>query len=197
MAPNRSSPPPTSTERVTAEPRLATDKLQITEPVNGATLVAGQPFTVTVVPPVRQCVDTLTITSILVDDFQLTLSTVIEESFTPNDDFAKTHPDQQAAQYLRLMVSDNGLGISPSTLPRIFDPYFSTNKKEDGTGMGLAIVHGIVTQMRGTIEVSSELNVGTIFKVFLPIAENIPIQREPPANTEIIHGSESILLVDD
>ena len=119
------------------------------------------------------------------------------ESFTPNDDFAKTHPDQQAAQYLRLMVSDNGLGISPSTLPRIFDPYFSTNKKEDGTGMGLAIVHGIVTQMRGTIEVSSELNVGTIFKVFLPIAENIPIQREPPANTEIIHGSESILLVDD
>lgn len=119
------------------------------------------------------------------------------ETFDLTDDFKAKHLELQAGHYLRLLVRDSGHGMDPTVLPRIFDPYFSTNKKEDGTGLGLAVVHGIVTGLGGAIEVSSELGVGTTFKIFLPVAEGLVAEKEFPADTVMQRGGESILLVDD
>jgi PAS domain S-box-containing protein len=119
------------------------------------------------------------------------------ESFSPDDTFVENHPDLPAARYLRLTVSDTGQGIGPAVLPRIFEPYFSTKKKgEGGTGLGLAVAHGIVKRLAGAIEVNSELGVGTIFKVYLPVL-NEQISPDKPLPDLPIHGSENILLVDD
>jgi len=106
------------------------------------------------------------------------------------------HPDLAPGPYARLTVSDTGRGIPPETLPRIFEPFFTTKQREEGTGMGLAVVHGIVKSLGGDIKVYSEVGRGTTFLVHLPIiqAEDLPAVeewREPPS------GHEHILLVDD
>jgi PAS domain S-box-containing protein len=118
------------------------------------------------------------------------------DSFTSDPAFAEHHPELSAGEYLCLTVRDTGYGIAPAILPRIFDPYFSTNKKEDGTGLGLAVVHGLVAKMRGAIEVESEPGQGATFKVFFPKAKTFIEPRITPSIAEI-RGSETILLVDD
>jgi PAS domain S-box-containing protein len=98
--------------------------------------------------------------------------------------------------YLRLIVSDTGAGISPAILERIFDPYFTTKEKGKGTGLGLAVVHGIVKSHRGEIAVESKVGKGTAFTVFLPVSEEASSGKGPrPA--ALPRGSEHILLVDD
>jgi len=98
--------------------------------------------------------------------------------------------------YLRLEVSDSGYGIEPDTLKRIFEPYFTTKPKGEGTGLGLSVVHGIVTGHGGHITVYSEPGRGTTFHVYLPMAEAEPIM-EGAISQAIPFGDESILLVDD
>ncbi len=99
--------------------------------------------------------------------------------------------------YLRLVVSDTGHGIDPTIIKRIFEPYFTTKKKGEGTGMGLAVIHGIVKTHGGEITVYSEPGVGTTFHVLLPIAEKpgeagTSLQEAAPTG-----GRERILFVDD
>jgi signal transduction histidine kinase len=77
-------------------------------------------------------------------------------------------PDLQAGEYLALTVRDTGGGIPPQLLPRIFDPFFTTKAPGHGSGLGLSVVHGIVTRLGGTIRVASTLGQGTAFEVFLP-----------------------------
>jgi two-component system, cell cycle sensor histidine kinase and response regulator CckA len=79
---------------------------------------------------------------------------------------------------------------------RIFDPFFTTQNNGDGTGMGLLVVHGIVSKLHGTITVKSEVGNGSIFQVYLPVAGCLPIMPALP-KPAIETGSESILLVDD
>ena len=98
-----------------------------------------------------------------------------------------------------LEVSDTGCGIPPDLLPRIFEPFFTTKEVGKGTGLGLATVYGIVKQHRGWIRVSSQVNQGTTFQIFLPAlaqSKPVPIKAiEPPAAA---HGrQESILVVED
>jgi PAS domain S-box-containing protein len=119
------------------------------------------------------------------------------EGYVPDMDFMKNHPEMPADQYLRLTVSDTGRGMSPAILPRIFDPYFSTNKKEDGTGLGLSVVHGIVKKMGGVIEVCSRQDAGSTFEVFMPIFQGVLDQAAPTPEATTLAGTESILLVDD
>ena len=119
------------------------------------------------------------------------------EHFTANQIFSASYPELRATRFVCLVVHDTGIGMDSSILPRIFEPYFSTNKKEDGTGLGLAVVHGIVSSLGGTIEVASTVGTGSTFKVYLPIAENPEQPATLDAYDKLPQGSESILLVDD
>ena len=102
------------------------------------------------------------------------------------------------SRVVQLMVRDTGQGMPSSVLDRIFDPYFTTKVKGKGTGMGLAVVHGIIKSYGGEIQVESQPDQGTTFRVMLPAAD---IRREDGRHgrhsDDTAGGSESILLVDD
>ncbi len=104
--------------------------------------------------------------------------------------------DLSAGHYLRLSVSDTGSGISQDIIDKIFEPYFTTKGPGEGTGMGLAMVHGIVKSYGGDIAVESSPGEGTVFHVMLPVVEteSTPTFVE---KVEIPRGNEKILLVDD
>ncbi|MBU0663199.1 MAG: PAS domain S-box protein [Proteobacteria bacterium] len=97
--------------------------------------------------------------------------------------------------YVRLEVSDTGKGIEKNVLNRIFEPYFTTKVKGEGTGLGLSLVHGIVKNMGGEMTVYSEVGVGTTFHLYLPQIEAEISQEEDAAVVPC--GNEHILLVDD
>ncbi|MEW6291586.1 MAG: ATP-binding protein [Thermodesulfobacteriota bacterium] len=100
--------------------------------------------------------------------------------------------------YLRLTVSDTGTGIEPVALERIFEPYFTTKGKGEGTGLGLSVVHGIVEGIGGTITVYSEAGRGTTFHIYLPVVEADPVMNtEAGSSVQIPSGNERILVVDD
>jgi PAS domain S-box-containing protein len=110
--------------------------------------------------------------------------------------FSNTYGDIRPGAYLKLTVVDTGKGIEPKVLNKIFDPFFTTKPKGEGTGMGLAVVHGIVTGLGGAITVDSTVHQGTRIEVFLPA---LPSDTRV-ADTEekaLPVGSERILFVDD
>jgi len=98
--------------------------------------------------------------------------------------------------YLKLSVGDTGHGIDPSIISRIFDPFFTTKPKGQGTGMGLAVVHGIVRGHGGTITVASEPGRGTVFDVYLPLVQ-AEAEKTKDGISQVAGGKERILLVDD
>ncbi|MDY6990257.1 MAG: PAS domain S-box protein [Thermodesulfobacteriota bacterium] len=98
--------------------------------------------------------------------------------------------------YLKLTVSDTGHGMSPQTLERAFEPYFTTKEKGRGTGMGLSVVHGIVKAYGGTIKADSEPGKGATFDVYLPAKRGEAREREE-AVASLPTGKERILFVDD
>lgn len=106
--------------------------------------------------------------------------------------------DLKPGPYIRLEVSDTGCGIDPAFSEKIFDPYFTTKEKGKGTGLGLSVVHGIVKSHGGHISVHSEPNIGSTFRVFLPI---LLLDREVPEKIEFTDtprgGTERILVIDD
>ncbi len=110
--------------------------------------------------------------------------------------FVKKHVDLNPGDYLELKVSDTGQGISPKIIGSIFEPYFTTKAKGEGTGMGLATVHGIVKKYNGEILVESKLKKGTEFTVFLPVCKKNSV-REKFTLGDLPGGSENIMVVDD
>jgi len=111
-------------------------------------------------------------------------------------EFVDDRLDLKPGKYLELTVSDSGSGIPKQILDRIFDPFFTTKEKGEGTGMGLAVVHGIVGSCGGRISAYSEPGQGSIFKVYLPIVEK-QYELQAVAEEPIPTGSEHILFVDD
>jgi len=99
--------------------------------------------------------------------------------------------------YILLTIADEGYGIDAVTLDRIFDPFFTTKEVGEGTGLGLAAVHGIVTSHGGAITVESEVGVGSCFSVYFPVAEGVG--SAPTASVDSVDGGgdERIMLVDD
>jgi signal transduction histidine kinase/ActR/RegA family two-component response regulator len=106
------------------------------------------------------------------------------------------YPGMSPGKYLRLSVSDTGQGIQPDILDKIFDPYFTTKKIGEGTGMGLAIAHGIIKSHGGIISVESEPGKGAAFNVLLPVIE-ADIRIEDEHHIYCPTGTERILFVDD
>jgi PAS domain S-box-containing protein len=100
-------------------------------------------------------------------------------------------------KYLQLTVSDTGQGMESHVMERIFDPYFTTKKPGEGTGLGLAVVHGIVKGHGGSISVESEVGEGTTFQILLPRIEHTKKMAESEEPGLIPEGNERILLVDD
>ena len=99
--------------------------------------------------------------------------------------------------YAEITISDTGHGIPEDVLKRVFDPYFTTKEHGKGTGMGLAVVHGIVKNHGGAIKVESKVTMGTVFTIYFPIIDAI-VDTKPVMDIERLPGGkESILLVDD
>ncbi len=123
--------------------------------------------------------------------------TVSLDAFVPSDQFIQAHPEFRPIQYARMAVADTGHGMDAKTLERIFEPFFTTKPVGKGTGLGLAVVHGIVQSHDGIIKVESEVGKGTTFSLYFPA------QTQPPALSEAApdkmatgHGQQ-ILLLDD
>ena len=110
--------------------------------------------------------------------------------------FVKQNPDLIPGKFVRLTVSDTGHGMSPEVMERIFDPFFSTKKKGEGTGMGLSVVHGIVKSHGGAITVDSTPGRGSVFKLYFPAIESELNPQNESANL-MLTGTEHILFVDD
>ncbi len=104
--------------------------------------------------------------------------------------------DIRHGPYLRLSVSDTGHGMDEAVLQRIYDPYFTTKGPDEGTGLGLAVVYGIVQRMGGTITVSSKPGKGTTFEVFFPRSEARAVSAVDLASP-LPEGKGRILVVDD
>ncbi len=125
---------------------------------------------------------------------RLTIETAMVEI---DEDYMLVHHGTQKGHYVMLAVSDTGCGMDEETRMHIFEPFFST-KGENGTGLGLATVYGIVKQHEGNIWVYSEQGKGTTFKVYLPVCEEVHIKKQVrEESTEDLRGSETILLVED
>lgn len=103
----------------------------------------------------------------------------------------------QSGKYIRLSISDDGIGMSQTIIYKIFEPYFTTKTQGKGTGLGLSVVYGIVKSHGGDIKVYSEIGKGTTFSIYLPLmkksTEIIAVKQESSMAT----GTENILLVDD
>ena len=114
-----------------------------------------------------------------------------------DDEYAKMHPDVTPGQYVMLSVSDTGSGMDAVTLSHVFEPFFST-KGEKGTGLGLATVYGIVKQHNGNVWVYSEPDMGTTFKIYLPVASEVTDEKETVKQMKFVRkGVETVLLVED
>ena len=113
-----------------------------------------------------------------------------------DDEFLKKYPHADMGLYLEIDVSDTGSGISRENLPKIFDPFFTTKPVGKGTGLGLAAVYGTVKEHRGFIRVYSEENVGTVFRIYLPLDSERNYEKEK-AESIVISGKGRIMVVDD
>jgi signal transduction histidine kinase len=128
--------------------------------------------------------------------------TVETRNASLDSDYAKANPDVVPGDFALLEVSDTGSGMTPATLARAFEPFFSTKEAGRGTGLGLSMVFGFVKQSRGHVKIYSEVGVGTTVRLYLPRAttsEEAAAQADaaPAAPAALPKGHGTILAVDD
>jgi PAS domain S-box-containing protein len=112
-------------------------------------------------------------------------------------DLLQEHPELSPGRYVRLTVADDGVGMEPEIAARAFEPFFSTKRKGEGTGLGLATVYGIVTGAGGQISVDTEPGKGTVFHVHLPAVDS-PVSADPAEHADDLTSlGERVLLVED
>jgi two-component system cell cycle sensor histidine kinase/response regulator CckA len=124
--------------------------------------------------------------------------TIATGCFEMSEAYLQSHGYGAPGSYAKLEVSDTGSGIDEGILPRIFEPFFTSKVVGKGTGLGLAVIYGIVKQHRGFIEVSSKLGQGTTFTIYLPLIADAALRsREKTALHPAVAGREAILMVED
>ncbi len=109
-----------------------------------------------------------------------------------NEQFTIPH-----GKYILCTVSDTGIGMDKETQQKIFEPFFTTKGVGRGTGLGLSMVYGIVKKHKGYINVESETDKGTVFRIYLPLSESRPEKGEPADYSDIMRGDETILIAED
>jgi two-component system cell cycle sensor histidine kinase/response regulator CckA len=120
----------------------------------------------------------------------------LEKAVLAEEDL-RFQPEIEAGEYVKLTVTDSGMGIDPFVRERIFEPYFTTKELGKGTGLGLSVVHGIVQSHGGFIKVYSEPGHGTSFQVYFPVALEGRQTAPAAAGKRLPTGSETVLVVDD
>jgi two-component system, cell cycle sensor histidine kinase and response regulator CckA len=124
--------------------------------------------------------------------------TIETRTVTIDEDYCSKHPGFKTGNFVVLTVSDNGCGMSQEIKKNLFEPFFTTKEVGKGTGLGLATVYGIVKQNNGFINVYSEPDKGSSFRIYIPKFESAPVHIAPFAEkTEKLTGTETILLVED
>ena len=120
------------------------------------------------------------------------------DSIATDETFCRTHSDFSPGEYVLLTVSDNGCGMGKEALAHLFEPFYTTKEMGKGTGLGLAMIHGIVKQNKGVIQVQSEPALGSTFKIYFPKCEkDIAVMPTRDSTNVAMRGNESILLVED
>ncbi len=107
------------------------------------------------------------------------------------------YPDLAPGSYVELKAGDSGHGMDAQTVKMVFDPYFSTKDKNKGSGLGLSIVHGIVSNCKGAVRVESQPGQGTIFQVLFPAAASQPDLQDSQEDKPICGCGECVLFIDD
>ena len=122
----------------------------------------------------------------------------IESGFAVLDaEFVKLHPGSHAGEFAVISMTDTGCGMTPEIVARVFEPFFTTKEVGKGTGLGLAMCYGIVKQAHGYITVESELNAGTTFRIYLPVAGTDSATAEHAVPVPAPRGNETIMIVED
>ena len=122
---------------------------------------------------------------------------VVTERLAVDEEFCSGHAGTTPGEYVLLSVSDTGVGMNADTLARIFEPFFTTKPVGVGTGLGMAMVYGLVKQHRGYVEVSSQPGAGTVVRVYLPLVGEIAATPLPEPAPVSGGSGETILLVED
>jgi PAS domain S-box-containing protein len=120
---------------------------------------------------------------------------ITAENLTIDENYARMNIDAQVGSYVVVTIADTGMGIPPEQLDRIFEPFFTTKEAGKGTGLGLSTSVGIIKKHGGFINVYSEVNRGTQFKIYLPTIEGTELP--PTQDLEILKGNDELILVVD
>lgn len=126
--------------------------------------------------------------------------TITTENATIDEEYARDHLETRPGTFVRLSITDSGIGMNKETMQHLFEPFFTTKGTGKGTGLGLAVIYGIIKQHNGWINVYSEPGQGTVFKIYLPASPDIKPESEAKKPTDIknLNGrGEHILLVED
>jgi len=118
---------------------------------------------------------------------------------TLNNDYLQSNPDDQSGDYVMISVSDTGIGMSDEVRDKVLEPFFTTKAHGKGTGLGLSMVYGFVQRSGGHLKIYSEIDKGTVIRLYLPRAKG-PVDNTSPENpirTQLPQGTETILVVDD